>query len=305
MRKAFTLIELLVVIAIIAILAAILFPVFAQAKVAAKKTVSLSNLKQIDLAFVMYCGDADDTTPSLGFQAIWNSPTGPQAETQDYTDQLLPYTKNVGLFADPSRNDIDSPCTPGKHTDEPGPGCGYAGYGYNWGPVKRRGGGLLGRQVQDPNRPGSNYIPGISLSSVTSSADMFSFGTTYDTRRITMGSDFLFCTWNGLTNAALRYSGNWPTAFVDGHAKALAWKAGIGDGAAENNRFGAPSNLKMLADYCTDPSVILDGTQADGTYDGDSIVPSLSTCAQLPGLYSALPVGAGSNSTSTPTWFSN
>ena len=60
MRKAFTLIELLVVIAIIAILAAILFPVFAQAKAAAKKTAALSNTKQLVLGMIMYIGDYDD-----------------------------------------------------------------------------------------------------------------------------------------------------------------------------------------------------------------------------------------------------
>lgn len=60
LRKAFTLIELLVVIAIIAILAAILFPVFAQAKVAAKKTADLSNLKQIGTASMIYTTDSDD-----------------------------------------------------------------------------------------------------------------------------------------------------------------------------------------------------------------------------------------------------
>lgn len=71
MRKAFTLIELLVVIAIIAILAAILFPVFAQAKAAAKQSVNLSNLKQIGLAGMMYTSDYDDTmignSPDLAF----------------------------------------------------------------------------------------------------------------------------------------------------------------------------------------------------------------------------------------------
>ncbi len=59
MKKAFTLIELLVVIAIIAILAAILFPVFAQAKAAAKKTACLSNAKQLATGFAIYTNDPD------------------------------------------------------------------------------------------------------------------------------------------------------------------------------------------------------------------------------------------------------
>ncbi|MFQ3667264.1 MAG: prepilin-type N-terminal cleavage/methylation domain-containing protein [Fimbriimonadaceae bacterium] len=71
MRRAFTLIELLVVIAIIAILAAILFPVFAQAKSTAKNTVSLSNLKQIGLAGLMYQADHDDFNPQGDDYAEW------------------------------------------------------------------------------------------------------------------------------------------------------------------------------------------------------------------------------------------
>ncbi|MEQ1935241.1 MAG: prepilin-type N-terminal cleavage/methylation domain-containing protein, partial [Fimbriimonadaceae bacterium] len=59
-QSAFTLIELLVVIAIIAILAAILFPVFAQAKEAAKRTACLSNARQIGMSVKMYLGDNDD-----------------------------------------------------------------------------------------------------------------------------------------------------------------------------------------------------------------------------------------------------
>jgi prepilin-type N-terminal cleavage/methylation domain-containing protein len=97
MKKAFTLIELLVVIAIIAILAAILFPVFAQAKAAAKKSASLSNVKQLGLAVMMYSGDADDNfvaegepgAPDWGWQMTWQMHT-------------YPYMKNYGILKDPS-----------------------------------------------------------------------------------------------------------------------------------------------------------------------------------------------------------
>lgn len=72
MRRAFTLIELLVVIAIIAILAAILFPVFAQAKEAAKKTSALSSAKQLGTGALIYTSDSDDTFP---LTVVWNSST--------------------------------------------------------------------------------------------------------------------------------------------------------------------------------------------------------------------------------------
>jgi len=94
LRKGFTLIELLVVIAIIAILAAILFPVFAQAKQAAKKTAVLSNAKQLGLAELMYSADNDDVfSPVAGFSGGWNLPS--------FAVLVFPYVKNAGLFMDP------------------------------------------------------------------------------------------------------------------------------------------------------------------------------------------------------------
>jgi len=77
MKRAFTLIELLVVIAIIAILAAILFPVFAQAKLAAKKTAGLNQCKQIGLGTNMYLADSDDVLPGYRFNSADNSAINP------------------------------------------------------------------------------------------------------------------------------------------------------------------------------------------------------------------------------------
>jgi len=93
-RKAFTLIELLVVIAIIAILAAILFPVFAQAKTAAKKTAGLSNSKQTALATLMYSNDFDDVFPFATGDDWWYPNGGWAWSTQ-------PYIKSYPMLLDP------------------------------------------------------------------------------------------------------------------------------------------------------------------------------------------------------------
>jgi len=91
LKRAFTLIELLVVIAIIAILAAILFPVFAQAKAAAKKTACLSNGNQVGIALIMYLNDFDDAYPqehpSSSNPAVDDDDA--QLENVDYGSPLL------------------------------------------------------------------------------------------------------------------------------------------------------------------------------------------------------------------------
>jgi len=111
-NRAFTLIQLLVVIAIIAILAAILFPVFAQARESARGTTCLSNLKQVNLGRGMYVQDYDETNP-IAFPAnnagnnIYTSPPdlrppATAARAALVTNAIQPYIKNYQLYACPS-----------------------------------------------------------------------------------------------------------------------------------------------------------------------------------------------------------
>ncbi len=156
-RKAFTLIELLVVIAIIAILAAILFPVFAQAKEAAKKTACLSNSKQIGTSTLLYLNDYDDTF----YPHRFNCKNGaafvtcsayldgsnnvlPEAKNFDadsltryyWIFMLQPYAKNYDLFSCPSNGISFTPSKTVTHVlNAPGAkGQNYGGqnsYGHN------------------------------------------------------------------------------------------------------------------------------------------------------------------------------
>lgn len=141
-RRGFTLIELLVVIAIIAILAAILFPVFAKAREKARQTSCLSNMRQLNTAFLSYGQDYDEKLPGMPFgQAkpgggsywpweLWPTvPAGAPTEgwARVYTVALQPYMKNMQLLQCPSDSEGD------RWSGGGGMSYGYNEYMYNSG----------------------------------------------------------------------------------------------------------------------------------------------------------------------------
>ncbi len=140
-RRAFTLIELLVVIAIIAILAAILFPVFAKAREKARQSSCLSNEKQAALAVTQYVSDYDETFPQHYYYPNNTSSAGGYAH---WTGTCSPYVKNVGIFVCPS---------------DPSKGAGPTNYSTA---TNNRGYGVPGGQVPQTDADLDHQAPRLS-----------------------------------------------------------------------------------------------------------------------------------------------
>jgi len=281
LRRAFTLIELLVVIAIIAILAAILFPVFSQAKEAAKRTACLSNTKEIGTGVQIYLNDSDDMTPSLygDGNPFTGTSTGTSTNPSSDAWQLTqPYIKNTNVFLDPDRTDHNSYCVQYTYPGLPGAPktsdqC--LGYGYNWGFLPYAGGALFG-PTQYPNSSGLDQytLPGVSATSSDNPAGTAVWADT------TSGSQYSMAAVNEIVNLAvlspsgptgneklsmLRHGGHFNVNFLDGHAKQVQFKAGtIPQTPAGPVYVGVPANTQLRNMFCMSQDSMVDLTALSG-----------------------------------------
>ncbi len=188
-RRGFTLIELLVVIAIIAILAAILFPVFARAREKARQTNCLSNLKELGLAALMYVEDYDED--------MLNHITLTPGDYKVWPQQLYPYVKNRDIFTCPSN-------PAGKWGDVADPDTNF-GYGMNiW--------------------LSAWSYPGLCLADIQRPSETIWFGD--DNYYVLIPSYHLaqdptdpYCGLEGIARLQGRHNEGDNFAFVDGHAK--------------------------------------------------------------------------------------
>jgi prepilin-type N-terminal cleavage/methylation domain-containing protein/prepilin-type processing-associated H-X9-DG protein len=253
--RAFTLIELLVVIAIIAILAAILFPVFAQARESARRTSCLSNVRQIGTAMLMYINDYDETTPSAFYYA------GTRVDT---FMNLQPYIKNLGVFFCPDRTDESDSCAFAVPTGWPANTRRCNGYGYNWGFLPYAGAGLMAPSFTASD--GTEVEPGVSIATLDRPAEVAAWADTYNHPRYSMsaiGSILDAGTLGGniTSNSSLRHGGNINVNFCDGHAKAVRFKGGTVPGFVVNGLplyIGVPRKDEDRMMFCSSADAVVD-----------------------------------------------
>jgi len=215
-RKGFTLIELLVVIAIIAILAAILFPVFARAREKARQATCLSNLKQIGLGLMMYVQDYDEVYPDARYAS------NPSPYPLIY-EALVPYIKNYQIWLCPSKG-------------------GYMRGGYPT-PMTYNGRSF----PVYPNYGWNSALARLSMAALQASADVVAVADcshpiwASHVGRIAWANsgDGVLYPHSGLTSEQFmtdrfsRHNGGENMAFADGHAKWMASNAIWGAGNAQ------------------------------------------------------------------------
>lgn len=253
--RGFTLIELLVVIAIIAILAAILFPVFAQARESARRTSCLSNMRQLGTGVAMYTQDYDETTPT-----VYNG--NGSCSHAEYVE-IYPYLKNLQILACPdggSSGDTIPACALASGKLPAAPANFHTHYGYNWGPLIYAGGGLHGPVISQ-TAPAANYQAGVSLAAIVAPADCVVYGDSYDTYRPTIGFEWMLGSYSGGTsNGSIRHGARFNFSFADGHAKLI----NMAGGTVSGHRYLLPKNQADDARWCADPNASINLTPSYG-----------------------------------------
>lgn len=198
-RHGFTLIELLVVIAIIAILAAILFPVFAKAREKARQTSCLSNLKQLGLGLLMYAQDYDETN-------LRRRPANNAPQNMFWWNVIQPYVKNTQLILCPSYPWNGGWCT----------GCGADTCRPNSSRSYDMANGGLPNMSQGP-RAAAVLAPAETMW-------IFDCGCEYSCNPITTqySVGWFLNAWRGQIRA-FRHNDGLNTCYADGHAKWVKW----------------------------------------------------------------------------------
>jgi prepilin-type N-terminal cleavage/methylation domain-containing protein/prepilin-type processing-associated H-X9-DG protein len=169
-KSGFTLIELLVVITIIALLAAILFPVFGRARENARRTACLNSTRQIGLAFQMYANDYDDRTVRIHTQPGSIGPV--------WTDLLQPYIKNSQLFQGCNSRKFAAEWQPSdpSSTVSSIQSRGKANVAYAYNSLYTGGGTSIDGQETTPPVGNANSNPGLALAAFTVPAETIVFG---------------------------------------------------------------------------------------------------------------------------------